>query len=126
MSIDKEREMHRPRITKFRSNFKYKCRAELAQKLSDCQTNTFEDRQQIYLDTLSKLAPLKTASIRGNSKPHMSKELWKTIMKRTRLKRIANATQSHETGLIRSGKSGRKVSKFEQVRERYGISGNFF
>ena len=88
-----------PRITMFRSyrTFSNKIfRAELAQKLSDCQTSTFEGIQQIYLDTFSKLALFKTISIRGDIKPRMSKELRKAIMKRTMLKRIANTTQSDE------------------------------
>ena len=49
-----------PRITKFRSYRKFsdkKFRAEIAPKLSECQTSTFDDMRQIYLDTLNKLAP---------------------------------------------------------------------
>ena len=51
-----------PMITRFRS-YQYfsqeQFRAELAQKLTNYQTDIYEDRQQIYLDTLNKFAPLK-------------------------------------------------------------------
>ena len=53
----------------------------------------------IFQDTLLKVldthAPLKKKLIRGNSKPHITKELRKQIMKRSRLKGISNKTCAH-------------------------------
>ena len=42
--------------------------------------------------TLDKFAPYKTVTVRGNSKPHMSKTLRKALMLRTRLKNKVNET----------------------------------
>ena len=35
-------------------------------------------------------APIKTSKVRGNTKPHLNKNLRKEIMKRSNLKNIAN------------------------------------
>ena len=52
-----------------------------------------EDFENIFVSTLNKHAPLKTVVVRGNNKPHMNKNLRRAIMKRTRLKNIANETK---------------------------------
>ena len=97
-----------PGIIRFRSYQTFsqeQFRAEIAQKLSECQTNTYEDIQQRYLDTLNKYAPTKEITIRAYNKPHLSKNLRKAIMKRSRLKRIANINHSDEN--IRNYKNQR-------------------
>ena len=45
---------------------------------------------------LDKHAPYKKATIRGNIKPHVSKEMRKEIMCRTRFENIANKTRNGE------------------------------
>ena len=54
----------------------------------------YGDFEFIFSNLLQKHAPLKTKFFRDNNSPHMSKELRKTIMKRSRLKNIANRTGS--------------------------------
>ena len=49
----------------------------------------FSDFQRAFIDALNRHAPQKTRFLRGNNKPHMSKELRKAIMKRSKLQRIA-------------------------------------
>ena len=98
-----------PRVVRFRSYRSYSeehFRAELGQKLSECQSERYEDLEQIYLETLNKYAPMKTISIRGNNKPHMTKDLRKAMMKQTRLTklilvRILGNIRSKETWLLR-------------------------
>ena len=88
-----------PRVARFRSYRSFseeQFRTELGQKLSECQSDRYEDIEQLYLETLNKYAPMKTISIRGNNKPHMTKVLRKAMNKRTRLKGIANKTHLDE------------------------------
>ena len=46
--------------------------------------------QNIFVNLLDIFAPLKKKTIRGNNKPHVNSILRKEIMKRSRLKKIAN------------------------------------
>ena len=46
------------------------------------------------MDTIDRHAPKKTRFLRGNHQPHLNKDLRKAIMKRSRLKNIANRTGS--------------------------------
>ena len=48
------------------------------------------------MKTFEENAPEKTKIIRANHKPHVNKELRKAIMKRSRLKNIANKTKKDE------------------------------
>ena len=57
--------------------------------------NNFLEFEKIFINILNKHAPLKTKLLRANNKPHMTKELRNAIMKRTRLKNIANKSKSH-------------------------------
>ena len=52
--------------------------------------NDYEKFRDMVVSTLNIYAPLKKVIIRGNSKPHMTKLLRKEIMKRSRLKNVAN------------------------------------
>ena len=99
-----------PRIARFRSYRSFseeQFRTEIGQKLSECQSDRHEDIEQIYLETLNKYAPMKTISIRGNNKPHMTKVLRKAMNERTRLKGIANKTHLDED--IRKYKNQRNL-----------------
>ena len=46
------------------------------------------------MDTLSKHAPKKIKTFRGNQKPHINKTLRKAIMKRLQLKNNAKKTRN--------------------------------
>jgi len=48
------------------------------------------------IDKLDKHVPIKTKILQGNNQPHLTKELRKAIMERSRLKNIANKTKNPE------------------------------
>ena len=50
---------------------------------------SYEDFHGIFASALNTHAPLKTKILRGNNLPHMSKELRKEIMERSKLKSLA-------------------------------------
>ena len=52
--------------------------------------------ENVFMKTIEENAPEKTKIIRANHKPHVNKELRKAIMKRSRLKNIANKTKKDE------------------------------
>ena len=54
---------------------------------------SYAEFENQYVTILNSLAPKKSVSIRGNSKPHMSKKLRNAIMKRARLRNRANLTR---------------------------------
>ena len=56
--------------------------------------SSFYNFERLFTDIINKHAPLKTKFLRANNKPHLTKELRKAIMKRTKLKNIALRTNS--------------------------------
>ena len=50
--------------------------------------------EHIFWDTLDRHAPHKTVLVRGNNTPHVTKELRKAIMLRTRLKNFVKKSRS--------------------------------
>ena len=48
----------------------------------------------LYVKTLDKHAPKKTNILRANQRPHISKELRKEMMERSRVKNIANKSKN--------------------------------
>ena len=88
-----------PKVVKYR-NYKHfsdqNFRADLATDLCTTRPKTYDEFEEIVRAKLDKHAPLKTAIFRGNNKPHMSKELKKAIMVRTRLKNKSNQTRTEE------------------------------
>ena len=56
--------------------------------------NNYKNLETIFVNTLNMYAPLKKKVIRGNSKPHFDKHLRKEIMKRSRLRNVANKTKA--------------------------------
>ena len=73
--------------------------------------NEFEGLVEKLLD---KHAPYKKATIRGNNKPHVSKEMRKEIMCRTRFKKIANKTHNEED-IRRYKRQRNKIVKLNKV-----------
>ena len=71
-------------------------REELRSKIQNVDNySTFED---IFLDVLSKHAPIKKKILRANDKPYMTKALRKAIMRRSALENKYNRDRSAETG----------------------------
>ena len=58
--------------------------------------NDYNDFYQIFTIILDRHAPMKTKFFRPNNIPHMTKELRQAIMKRSRLKNLANKTKNPE------------------------------
>ena len=78
--------------------------------------NEFEGQVGKLLD---KHAPYKKATIRGNNKPHVSKEMRKEIMCRTRYKNIANKTRNEED-IRRYKRQTNEIVKLNKVaKKRY-------
>ena len=69
-------------------------RIDLAQNLSNSKHENLGDFEATFAKTLQKHAPYKSVLVRGNNKPHLTTNLRKAMMKRTRLKTIANRTQT--------------------------------
>ena len=67
---------------------------DLKQGLSN--TGNFRDFNSEFKNTLNNHAPIKTSKVRGNTKPHVNKNLRKEIMKRSNLKNIANKSGKTE------------------------------
>ena len=61
---------------------------DLKQGLSN--TANFSDFNKEFKNTLNNHELMKTSKVRGNTKPHVSKNLRKEIMKRSNLKNIVN------------------------------------
>ena len=64
--------------------------------MNNFQSNNYNDFEYMYTSILDRHAPFKKKVIRGNNKPHCSKELRKAIMKRSRLKNISRKTGNSE------------------------------
>ena len=63
----------------------------------------FSTFNKIFIDLLDQHAPRRTKFLRGNNQPYISKILRKAIMKRSRLKSIANKSGADEDLLINVG-----------------------
>ena len=78
----------KPKIVTYRD---YKCfdnekfRESLIIYLSTGK-NIYDAFENLVLQTLDKMAPIKQKHIRGNQSPFMNKDIHKTIMTRTRLR----------------------------------------
>ena len=67
---------------------------ELDITLRTFENLNYEIFQEVLISLLNQFAPLKTRYLRANNKPHVTKTLRKAIMKRSRLKNIANKTKN--------------------------------
>ena len=66
----------------------------LSLELSKASYTSYEKLEDTLSNLLHKFAPKKCKILRGNNKPHCDKKLRKEIMKRSRLKNIANKTRN--------------------------------
>ena len=99
-----------PKKIKFRDYKKFSeqnFRNDLARNLSKSTHENLGDFEKTFATTLQKHAPYKSVLVRGNNQPHITKNLRKAMMKRTRLKTIANKTRAD--GDIRNYKSQRNL-----------------
>ena len=90
---------------------------ELVNNLKEHPPKDHDDFENIFVSTLNKHAPMKTVVVRGNNKPHMNKNLRKAIMKRTRLKNIANETKD-QNDLDRYKKQRNRVVQINKRAKR--------
>ena len=70
--------------------------AEVNYSLQTSKIENWEEFEETITKILDKLAPNKTAVVRENSRPHMTKEPKKAMMSQARLKNIANKTNRQE------------------------------
>ena len=88
-----------PKVVKYRSyrNFSEpEFLGDMTASLAAIKPETYDEFENVIKQALDKHAPVKTAIHRGNNKPHVHKEMRKAIMKRTRLKNIANESKSED------------------------------
>ena len=68
--------------------------SDLSDRLRSITPGDFSLFNQTFESTLDKHAPQKERTIRGNNQPHVNKTLRKAIMKRSKLKRTAQLSNS--------------------------------
>ena len=87
-----------PKVVRYR-NYKnvseQEFRGDVTTGLTAINPETHDEFENFIKQALDKHAPIKTAIHRGNNKPHVHKEMRKAMMKRMRLKNIANKSKSH-------------------------------
>ena len=76
------------------SKFDSKCYVNDIEKNIPSNENNLENLNLNLEDIMNKHAPQKTKFIRGNNQAHVTKELRKEIMTRSRLKNIYNKSKS--------------------------------
>ena len=88
-----------PQTIQYRDFSKFKgfnFNSELSHTIRLFQPKDYGQFELIFTNILQKYAPLKKRTIRGNDKSHVTKELRKQIMKRSRLKNISRKTKLPE------------------------------
>ena len=73
-----------------------KFKQELTMNLVITHPTDYTQFENVFMKAIEENAPEKTKIIRANHKHHVNKELRKAIMKRNRLKNIANKTKKDE------------------------------
>ena len=85
-----------PKIVKYRNYEKFSLKDFLDEVNNGLQARvpeSYDEFEETIIRILDKHAPIKTAVVRGNNKPHVTMALKKAMMNRTRLKNIANKTK---------------------------------
>ncbi len=91
-----------PKIIKYRDYKKFSetdFLADLSSAFCSKIPVNYNEFEGLVEKALDKHAPYKKATVIGNNKPHVSKEMRKEIMYRSRLKNIANKTHKEEDTL---------------------------
>ena len=79
----------KPKIVTYRDYKRFdseKFRESLITYLSTGKNISYDAFENIVLQTLDKMTPMKQKNIRGNQSPFMNKDIHKAIMTRTRLR----------------------------------------
>ena len=88
-----------PKIIKYRDYRNFN-EIYFLQELNYCIANNYignyDEFENIFTNILNRHAPLKTKFLRANNKPYVSKELRKSIMKRSHLKTLAQNSDKPE------------------------------
>ena len=70
--------------------------------------------------------PIKTSKVRGNTKPHVNKNLRKEIMKRSNLKNIANKSGKVEDKKLKKPYFKEKLPKGKDVKDFWNFCKPYF
>ena len=84
-----------PKLLNYREykNFSFgNFKEDLSEALLGCR-NSYDEFESPFITTLDKHAPKRKMCLRGNNKPHITKPLRQTIMKRSKLKNKASKTK---------------------------------
>ena len=101
----------------------YQVLTDLPSDLGKENADSIDSFPKLFEKTLIKYAPLKTVTIRGNNKPHMSKPLRKAIMLRTKLKNRSIKTRNnldiqrycHQPNLVVKSNKHAKCKYYENL-----------
>ena len=91
----------------------------LSDKLSRLESDSYSELEKAFLIVLNKQAPLKTKFIRHNNIPFMTKELRKTIMKRSQLKNMYNKNRNYEKWYLYKKQRSFCVSLLRKTKRNY-------
>ena len=91
----------------------------LSDKLSRLESDSYSELEKAFLIVLNKQAPLKTKFIRHNNIPFMTKELRKTIMKRSQLKNMYNKNRNYEKWHLYKKQRSFCVSLLRKTKRNY-------
>ena len=96
-------------------------RTELKNKLSNYQIQeiTYDEYKEVFMNILSKHAPIKRKLIRANNAPFMNKELSKSVMIRSRLRNKFNKNPTVENDLAYKTQRNFCVKLFRKTKKEY-------
>ena len=118
-----------PKIITFRSFKKFseeQFRESIKSDSSYIEVGNLNSLQKVIEKRFDQFAPLKQITLRGNNKPHMTSDLRKAIMKRSRLKNKANksgnlvdiiAFKKQRNLVVRLNKNAKKNFLKSQITE---------
>ena len=101
----------------YRNFSKENFEADLSSTIAEKCPYDLQEFELLFDETLGTHAPLKTVTIRGNNKPHMTKSLRKAMMLRTKLKNRANKTRD-QADMEQHRKQKNLVVKINKVAKR--------
>ena len=101
----------------YRNFSKENFEADLSSNIAEKCPYDLQEFESLFDETLGKHAPLKSVTIRGNNKPHMTKSLRKAMMLRTNLKNRANKTKD-QADMLQYRKQRNLVVKMNKVAKR--------
>ena len=85
----------------------------------------YDNFENVFIEILNLHAPLKTKLIRGNDRPHVDYTLRKEIMKRSRLKHVANKTKcAFDIAAYRKQRNLVSQLNIEQKKRYFGNTDN--